>query len=118
VTRPTVPGTPVDAGGGPTPLAERIADVVTAHPAVARLDSGIFGAVATYLPGRRLVGVRVGGPGEPVEIGVVLHLGAPLPGVVAALRREVAALCAGARVDITVADLEVPAALVGPPAGG
>lgn len=118
--REAAPGTattPDSSGVDPAPLAERIAAVVNAHPAVARLDSGIFGAVATYLPGRRLAGVRLGTGDEPVEIGVVLRLGAPLPGVVTALRREVSALCGGARVDVTVADLDVPATEVGPPAG-
>lgn len=86
-------------------LADQVADVVSAHPAVARLDGGVFGAVATYLPGRRLVGVRIGQPGEPVEVAVVLHLMRPIPDVVAVLRREVAALCGGVPVDITVADV-------------
>jgi hypothetical protein len=93
----------------PTPLAERIAAAVTAHPAVAGLHGGIFGAVATYLPGRRLTGVRVGEGDEPVELAVVLHLDQPIPGVVRALRREVSVLCGGAAVDITVADVTVPA---------
>lgn len=93
----------------PIPLAERIAAAVTAHPAVAALHGGIFGVVATYLPGRRLTGVRVGEGDEPVELAVVLHLDEPIPGVVRALRREVSRLCGGAAVDITVADVTVPA---------
>lgn len=97
-------------------LAELVAAVVTANPAVARLDGGVFGTVATHLPGRRLVGVRIGRGDEPVELGVVLHLGRPIPDVLTALRREVSALCGGAAVDITVSDVAVPAAVVGPPA--
>jgi hypothetical protein len=92
-------------------LAERVAAAVTAHPAVAGLHGGVFGSVATYLPGRKLVGVRIGDGAEPVELAVVLHLGPPIPGVVRALRREVSGLCGGAAVDITVADLAVPAGL-------
>jgi hypothetical protein len=95
----------------PIPLAERIAAAVTAHPAVAGLHGGIFGAVATYLPGHRLIGVRVGEREEPVELAVVLHLDEPIPGVVRALRRVVSGLCGGAAVDITVADVTVPAEL-------
>lgn len=98
----------------PIPLAERIAAAVTAHPAVAGLHGGIFGVVATYLPGRRLTGVRVDEDrldSEPVELAVVLHLDEPIPGVVRALRREVSRLCGGAAVDITVADVTVPAHL-------
>ncbi|MFB9383227.1 hypothetical protein ACFFTK_08760 [Pseudonocardia petroleophila] len=97
-------------------LAELVAAAVTAHPAVARLDGGLFGSVATYLPGRRLVGVRIGQGTEPVELGVVLHLSARIPDVARELRREVSALCGGTAVNITVADLAVPAAVVGPPA--
>lgn len=97
-------------------LAERVAATVTAHPAIARLDGGVFGSVATYLPGRRLVGVRIGRGAEPVELGVVVRLSSRIPDVVAELRRDVSALCGGAAVDITVADVDVPAIAVGPPA--
>lgn len=106
-----MPVTPTsDAVPNPDPavLAQRVADVVVAHPAVARLDGGTFGTVATFLPGGRLVGVHVGGPGEPVEVAVVLRLDRPIPGVVTTLRASVAALCAGAPVDITVSDVEIP----------
>lgn len=91
----------------PEALAEQVAAVVANHPAVAALDAGPHGAVAMYLPGRRLAGVRIGAPGEAVEIGVVLRLGAPIPDVVRALRAAVSAVCAGARVDIGVMDVEI-----------
>jgi hypothetical protein len=100
----TVPTTPAE----PTALAERVAAVVTAHPAVAGLHGGLFGAVATYLPGRRLTGVRIGDGAEPVELGVVLYLDHPFPDVVRNLRREVSGICGGAAVDITVADVALP----------
>jgi hypothetical protein len=89
-------------------LAEEVASAVRAHPAVARLDAGLYGEVATHLPGRRLVGVRIGEGDEPVELAVVLHPDQPIPDVVRALRREVSRLCGGAAVDITVADLAIP----------
>jgi hypothetical protein len=95
----------------PVVLAERVAAAVTAHPAVAGLHGGPFGAVATYLPGRRLVGVRIGEGDEPVEVAVVLRADRPIPDVVPALRREVSTLCGGAAVDITVADIVVPGEL-------
>lgn len=101
----------------PAELAQRVADVVAAHPAVARLDGGTFGAVATYLPGRRLVGVHVGQPGEPVELVVVLRLDRPIPAVVTALRQSVSTVCGGAPVDITVSDVEIPGQ-ESPDAGG
>ncbi|NMH96428.1 hypothetical protein HF526_03700 [Pseudonocardia sp. K10HN5] len=86
-------------------MAERVAAVAAAHPAVARLDAGEFGALATYLPGRRLVGVRIGEAGEPVELGVVLHLDRPIPEVAQVLRRQVAPLCGAVPVNITVTDV-------------
>lgn len=89
-------------------LAERVAALVTAHPAVAGLHGGVFEAVATYLPGRRLTGVVIGAADEPVELGVVLRLDRPFPEVVRALRREVSAMCGGAAVDITVGDVAIP----------
>lgn len=99
--------TPADpARPGPDALAELVADTVAAHPSVARLDGGTFGAVATWLPGRRLVGVHVGGPAEPVEIGVVLRLDRPIPATVASLRRTLAPLVGGSAIDVTVADVD------------
>ena len=92
----------------PARLAREVAAAVTAHPAVARLHGGPFGAIATPLPGGRLVGVWIGTRGEPVELGVVLHLDRPIPEVVPELRREVARVCGGAAVDVTVADVELP----------
>lgn len=100
----TEPTTPAD----PSTLAELVAATVTAHPAVARLHGGVFGSVATYLPGRRLTGVRIGEGDEPVELGVVLYLGRPFPDVCRSLRQEVSVLCGGAPVDITVADVVLP----------
>ncbi|TCK24908.1 hypothetical protein [Pseudonocardia endophytica] len=92
----------------PAVLAELVADAVTAHPSVARLDGGTFGTVATFLPTRKLVGVHVGRPGEPVEIAVVLRLDRPIPDTVASLRTSVRALCDGSPVDVTVSDIELP----------
>ncbi|GAY10541.1 hypothetical protein [Pseudonocardia sp. N23] len=88
-------------------FVETVAALVAAHPAVARLDGGRFGDVATYLPGRRrLVGVRVGEPGEPVEIAVVVLGDRPIPQAVAEIRSAVAALRPGP-VDVTVSDIAV-----------
>jgi len=89
-------------------LAEQVAAVVTSHPAVVRLHGGVFGDVATYLPGRKLTGVRIGMGDEPVELGVVLRLDRPIPAVVRELRRTVSTMCGGAPVDITVGDAVVP----------
>ncbi|ALE84312.1 MULTISPECIES: hypothetical protein [unclassified Pseudonocardia] len=91
----------------PAVLAELVAETVAAHPSVVRLDGGAFGTVATWLPGRRLVGVGIGRADDPVEIGVVLRLDRPIPATVAALRASVAPLVDGVPVDVTVTDVEV-----------
>ena len=88
-------------------LVERVAVAVDAHPAVAGLFGGTYGDVSTYLPGRRLVGVRIDGDGGPVAVGVVLNLDQPIPEAVSSLRRLVSDMCGGATVDITVGDVIV-----------
>jgi hypothetical protein len=92
----------------PAALAQRVAAAVLAHPGVVALHGGPFNTVATHLPGRRLIGVRLGVGTEPVELAVVLGMDRPLLEVVAALRTTVSRMCAGAAVDITVADVAVP----------
>jgi len=97
---PARPGADADA------LAERVAAAVVAHPSVVRLHGGRFNDVTTHTATGRLDGVRVGAPGEPVEVAVVLRLDRPIPDVVAALRATVSRLCGGRPVDVTVVDLE------------
>ncbi len=89
------------------PPAGELAGVLRAHPAVVSLSGGPYATVATYLPGERLLGVKIGAAGEPVEIAVVLRLTGPLPRIVAELRRLVSARCGGAPVDIIVTDVVV-----------
>ncbi|MBC3193299.1 hypothetical protein H7X46_19755 [Pseudonocardia sp. C8] len=92
---------------------EDVAAAVLGHPSVLRLDGGPFGSIASYLPGRRVWGVRLG---DPVEIAVVVALGVPFPEIAdgiaalvrAALRDDTVA------VEVTVADVGT----AGEPAGG
>jgi hypothetical protein len=100
------PDAPSAAAAARDALAERVAAAVAAHPSVAGFHGGRYNDVATYVATGRLVGVRIGGPDEPVEIGVVLRLDRPIPDVVAELRSSVSALCGGVRVDITVGDVD------------
>ncbi|HEY6421885.1 MAG TPA: hypothetical protein VIY28_01290 [Pseudonocardiaceae bacterium] len=86
-------------------LAEAVAAAVRAHPAVADLDGGPFGAIACYLPGRRVVGVRVGEPGEPVEVSVVARLGTPLPQLATELHRVITAVTGRSEIDLTINDV-------------
>ena len=106
--RATSPHDPTAPGRGP--LSERVADALLAHPDVVRLSGGTFGSIATYLPGRRLLGVSLGEGEEPTRIGVVLRLGARVRPTAEALRALVAAQTGARRVDVVVADVE--------PAGG
>lgn len=89
----------------PDALARAVAETVTADPAVARLDGGTFGAVLTYLPGEKLVGVRID---TRVEVAVVLYLGGPIPAVVERLRARVARVVGDLPVDLTVSDVVPP----------
>ena len=86
-------------------LAEAVAAAVRAHPAVADLDGGPFGAIACYLPGRRVVGVRLGEPGEPVEVSVVARLGIPLPQLATELRRLIVAVTGPRAIDLIINDV-------------
>lgn len=89
-------------------FAESVARVVLAHPAVVELDAGQFGTVASYLVGRKVLGVRASEPGESVELSVVLLLGCRIPDVVAELRAAVSELAGDVAVHVTVSDLREP----------
>jgi NADH dehydrogenase FAD-containing subunit len=95
------------AAGGPPVDAERVAAAVERVPTVARLSAGSTGAeVATYLPGRRVRGVRVGD--GSVEVHVVARWPAVLPEVGEAVRAAAAPLVGGRAVDVVIDDLDVP----------
>lgn len=89
----------------PEALADVIAQRVLDHPAVAHLHGGPFGTVASYLPGRRVTGVRVDEVDGTVDLSVALWVGAPLLPAVAELRRLVVQSAGPVRVNVTVADL-------------
>lgn len=101
-----------------TESADAVARAVLAVNGVAALHDGMFGEVATYLPGRRLAGVRLLDPGADVHVSV--YYDAPIRGTAAAIRDRVAALV-GTPVNVTVEDIvapgEVPAAAAPPAAG-
>ena len=75
-------------------------------PLISGLTGGRFGEVATYLPGRRVVGIReVEGT---VEVHVVARWGRPLPEVAEVVRQAVAPHLPGTPVAVFVDDIEVP----------
>jgi len=74
---------------------DELAELVLAVPGVARLHPGRFGEVATYLPGRRVTGIRSGR--DVVEVHLVLAAGHPAQAVAQQVHAVVAA-----RVDLPV----------------
>lgn len=87
-------------------IADDIATAVLNVPGVAALHGGMFGEVATYLPGRRVTGVRI--LEDKVEVHVCVLMGAPIRDTAAAIRATASAV-ADLPVDVTVEDV-VPSA--------
>lgn len=101
-------------------LPQQVAEAVAAHPAVVRLDGGPFGTVASYLPGRRVVGVRLGLAPEPVEVAVVVRWPwrTPLPVLADELGDLVRTVTGERAVAVTVADVVVEGMVDYPPPAG
>ena len=97
---------PASGEAEPPTAAEAIAEAVRAIPSVAVLGGGTVTQMATFLPGRRVVGVRLGE--DTVEVHVTARYGASLPDLGEEVRRTVAPLAPGLDVDVFVDDLEVP----------
>ena len=85
---------------------EAVAAAALGCPLIAGLTGGRFGEVATYLPGRRILGVREAD--GTVEIHVVAKWGPPLPEVADVVRKAVAAHTDGTPVAVFVDDIELP----------
>lgn len=100
---------PIDAEAGtaaePVELADRVAAAVLAVPGVHDLHGGVLGEVATYLPGRRVNGVRL--RDEETQIHLVLSWDAPVAITTAAVRDQVAGIVPGP-VHVTVEDVARP----------
>jgi hypothetical protein len=88
---------------------DAVAAAVTACPSVAHLVGGSLGdQVATYLPGRRVNGVRV--TDDAVEVHLASRWGVPIPEVAAEVRAAVAPFAAGRPVTVAVDDIDDPRA--------
>jgi hypothetical protein len=94
---------------------EAVATAVLACPHVAGLSAGTVEEIATYLPGRRVQGIR--SDEGSLEIHVVARWGTPLPEVGAEVRRAVGALAGGRSITVAIEDLEMPDAEVAGEAG-
>ncbi|AJW41540.1 hypothetical protein NY08_3530 [Rhodococcus sp. B7740] len=82
--------------------SEDIADAVLAVDGVVGLHGGMFGEAATYLPGRRIAGIRIGDEGT--EVHVTLEFGIAVRDTADAVRSTVAAMVDGP-VHVTVEDI-------------
>jgi uncharacterized alkaline shock family protein YloU len=85
--------------------ADRVAAAVLEVPGVSGLHGGVLGEVATYLPGRRVAGVRL--TDEVTDVHVVLAWGAPVAATADVVRETVRVLVPGA-VHVTVEDVAGP----------
>lgn len=92
---------------------DALAAAVRSCAGVDDLDRGPLGSVATYLPGRQLLGIRIGS--DRVTLQVRGKWDVPVGELAAQIRLAVAPLVAGRTVDIIVADLADPAPPHGAP---
>jgi len=83
--------------------SEIIVAAVLAVPGVARMHGGMFGEVATYLPGRRVRGVQL--HEDSAAVHVVLDWGVDI-GFTADLVRSAVQQLVATPVDVTVEDLD------------
>jgi hypothetical protein len=88
------------------PEVDLLAAAVLGCPAVVSLHPGGPRYVATFLPGRRVGGVRV--DDTVVEVAVVAAAGIPVHSVASQVRAAVAPLAAGRAVDVHIADVAPP----------
>ncbi len=88
--------------GLPLEIADLIEQAVLKVPGVSALHGGAFGEVATYLPGRRVSGIRV--RDDLSEVHVVITWGTPVLATASAVRRVVHALV-GTPVNVTIEDI-------------
>ena len=83
-------------------LADRVAAAVLTVPGVTGLHGGMFGETATYLPGRRVPGVRL--TEDITDIHLSLAYGSPITATAQQVRDALAGLVTGP-VDVTVQDV-------------
>lgn len=100
----TDPDPQEDPGAAPE-VADLVAAAARAVPGVHDLHAGSVGEVATYLPGRRVNGVRMREPGCSVH--VVLDWDRPILETTDAVRAAVRPFVSGP-VDVTVEDIYLP----------
>jgi hypothetical protein len=85
---------------------DAVAAVVSACAGVSGLDGGRYGEVTTYLPGRVVRGVVVGG--GRVRVQVRATWGTEAPTLAAAITATVAPLTGNRPIDVSIADIDDP----------
>lgn len=85
---------------------DAVAAAVLACDGVADLSAGSVEEVATYLPGRRVRGVRI--RDDAVEVHVVARWGTPLPDIGREVQAAVAPLAGGRPVVVAIEDVDAP----------
>jgi hypothetical protein len=88
---------------------------VAAVPGVVALHGGRFGDVATYLPRRRVTGVRLTAPGDRVEVHVVADFLPDLLGLAERVRAAARGVLLRP-IDVTIEDIRVPGEALTPQA--
>jgi hypothetical protein len=83
-----------------------VAAAVLACPGVAALDSGQFGEVASYLPGRKVAGVMVSG--GRVKVQVRVRWAVPAPDLARKITAALVPLTGHYPVDVVIADIDDP----------
>jgi hypothetical protein len=86
---------------------DAVAAAVRGCPAVEDLHAGDLWRATTYLPGRRVEGVRV--DRQVVAVQVRARWGVDVFEIAGQVRRALAPLVAGRRIDVVVADVGLPA---------
>lgn len=85
-------------------VADRIATAVRSVPSVFDLHGGVFGEIGTYLPGRRVAGIRE--QDGRWEIHVTARLGHSLADLTRDVRAAVSTHAGGAPIDVVIEDLD------------
>lgn len=83
--------------------ADAVAGIARAVPGVVGLHPGMFGEIATYLPGRRVTGVRVAEAN--IDLHLIIDAEAPVRETAAAVRRAVTDVFPAAAVNVTIEDI-------------
>lgn len=120
MTRPSVnpttdrpaPGSPTHVGAGALGPgsddlgADAIVTLTRQVPGVSDLYGGAMGEIATYLPGRRVPGVRV--DEERIEVHLVVELTRPVQDTAEAVHRSLSTVAGEREVRVHVDDVRSP----------